>query len=496
MRHGSGGWSTDPNAMQQWQPRYVNGHRYGSIDRRQNEGDPWLSMIGALTAVILLTVWWLIRHPVFTTLVASTAWLYAQYGPAAVAAHHTILTVLLAGWFLLHRSSFHTLVTHRLYTRWRAWWIYRRRWQPAMVLSGLAAVFEQAEYIPKIRRIHCDPHADHLLVVMLSGQAVEDYERSTDALAHTFGALWCRIRVDRPGRIWLDFAHHDPLTPVIPALPVPATPDLRALPLGRREDGAPWLLTLTGSHVLVAGATNAGKGSVVWSLLRAVAPLIADGSVQAWVIDPKGGMEMAPGWPLYTRFACQNHTAMADLLEDAETLLRERANRLRGITRQHTPTPDDPLILVVVDEIAALTAYLPDRDLRRRIASSLGVLLSQGRAVGVHVVAAVQDPRKDTLPMRDLFPTRIALRLVEAEQVDLVLGHGARDRGAVCDRIPVTQPGTGYVLLDGLREPVRVRAAQATDADINDLAYRYPAPATTQRTSDAEIAAAIEGWTQ
>ena len=98
--------------------------------------------------------------------------------------------------------------------------------------------------------------------------------------------------------------------------------------------------------------------------------------------------------------------------------------------------------------------------------------------------------------MRDLFPTRIALRLVEAEQVDLVLGHGARDRGAVCDRIPVTQPGTGYVLLDGLREPVRVRAAQATDADINDLAYRYPAPATTQRTSDAEIAAAIEGWTQ
>jgi S-DNA-T family DNA segregation ATPase FtsK/SpoIIIE len=459
-------------------------------------GDPWLSMIGLLAAAILLTAWWLIRHPVFTTLVVSTVWLYAEHGPVAVAAHHLILSALLLGWFLLHRSSFNRLVTNHLRTRCRAWWVYRRRWQPAMVLSGLAAVFERAEYIPKIRRIRCDPNADHLLVVMLSGQAVEDYERSTDALAHTFGALWCRIRVDRPGRIWLDFAHHDPLTQVIPALPVPATPDLRALPIGRREDGSPWTLTLTGTHVLVAGATNAGKGSVVWSLLRAVAPLLQDGSVQAWVIDPKGGMEMAPGWPLYTRFACQNHTAMAELLEDAETLLRERANRLRGITRQHTPTPSDPLILVVVDEIAALTAYLPDRELRRRIASSLGVLLSQGRAVGVHVVAAVQDPRKDTLPMRDLFPTRIALRLVEADQVDLVLGHGARDRGAVCDRIPVTQPGTGYVLLDGLREPVRVRAAQATDADINDLAYRYPAPATVERTSDAEIAAAIEGWTQ
>jgi S-DNA-T family DNA segregation ATPase FtsK/SpoIIIE len=187
---------------------------------------------------------------------------------------------------------------------------------------------------------------------------------------------------------------------------------------------------------------------------------------------------------------------MADLLEDAETLLRDRANRLRGVTRQHVPTPADPLVLVVIDEIAALTAYLPDRDLRRRIAGSLGVLLSQGRAVGVHVIAAVQDPRKDTLPMRDLFPTRIALRLVEADQVDLVLGQGARDRGAVCDRIPVTQPGTGYVLLDGLREPVRVRAAQATDRDIGDLARSYPAPASTERTSDAEIAAAIQDWSR
>jgi hypothetical protein len=247
MRHGSGGWSTDPNAVERWRPRQVNGTRYGTVDRRSGGEDPWLSMIGLLVAAVLLSAWWLIRHPVFTTLVVSTVWLYAQHGPAAVAAHHLILSGLLLGWFLIHRSSFHRLVTRRLLTRWRAWWVYRRRWQPAMVLSGLAAVFEGAEYIPKIRRIHCEPNADHLQVVMLSGQSVEDYERSTDALAHTFGALWCRVRVDRPGRLWLDFAHRDPLTTIIPALPVPERPSLAALPLGRREDGAPWTLTLTGT---------------------------------------------------------------------------------------------------------------------------------------------------------------------------------------------------------------------------------------------------------
>ena len=132
-------------------------------------------------------------------------------------------------------------------------------------------------------------------------------------------------------------------------------------------------------------------------------------------------------------------------------VMRARQDRLRGITRLHTPTTAEPLIVLVVDELAALTGWVMDRTAKRRIESALGLLLSQGRAVGVVVVGAVQDPRKETLPMRDLFPTRIALRLAEAEQVALVLGPGARNRGAVCDRIPDSLPGVGYVQVDGDR---------------------------------------------
>ena len=50
-----------------------------------------------------------------------------------------------------------------------------------------------------------------------------------------------------------------------------------------------------------------------------------------------------------------------------------------------------------------------DRDIRRRIDNALGLLLSQGRAVGVSVVGAIQDPRKEVLPARDLFPIRIGV---------------------------------------------------------------------------------------
>jgi S-DNA-T family DNA segregation ATPase FtsK/SpoIIIE len=89
------------------------------------------------------------------------------------------------------------------------------------------------------------------------------------------------------------------------------------------------------------------------------------------------------------------------------------------------------------------------------------------------VVAALQDPRKEVLPFRNLFPTRIGLRLSEEAEIDLVLGDGARDRGARCDRIPQTSPGVGYVVLDGDPTPVRVRFPFLTDPDIHELAGAY-----------------------
>src|SRR5690606_29431995 len=94
-------------------------------------------------------------------------------------------------------------------------------------------------------------------------------------------------------------------------------------------------------------------------------------------------------------------------------------------------------------------------------------------AVGVLVVAALQDPRKEVLPARDLFPTRIALRMTDGDQVDLVLGDGARNRGARCDRIPESLPGVAYVALDGVAEPVRVRFSYLTDDDITELCEHY-----------------------
>jgi S-DNA-T family DNA segregation ATPase FtsK/SpoIIIE len=354
-----------------------------------------------------------------------------------------------------------------------------------MMLSGLGGRFDGAEYLPRVVRVRAGRYTDRVTVRMVVGQHPADWARRLDALAHGFGARSCQVREvpRRPGYAVLLVGRRDPLAAVVPALEVPELVDPEAVPIGRREDGTAWTVRLRGSHTLVAGATGAGKGSVLWSLIRGLAPAVRDGLAELWVLDPKGGMELAPGAGLFARFAHDSPAAMAAVLKDAVAVMQARAARLRGVTRLHEPSLGEPLIVVVVDELASLTAYA-DRDNRRDITAALSLLLTQGRAVGVVVVAALQDPRKEVLPFRDLFPTRIALALVEPEQTDLVLGRGARQRGADCSRISLTTPGIGWVWCDGENEPTRVRAGWVTDADIAATVTAY---APGARGSDDQV---------
>jgi S-DNA-T family DNA segregation ATPase FtsK/SpoIIIE len=197
-------------------------------------------------------------------------------------------------------------------------------------------------------------------------------------------------------------------------------------------------------------------------------PAMRAGLVQVWGIDPKR-MELAFGRAIFNRYSDDPNGGMVDLLESAVAEMSKRAADFGGVTRTFTPTLADPFIVIMVDELAFLTAYCPDRDLKRRALAALSTLTSQGRSVGLCVVGALQDPRKDVINIRNLFPTRVALRLDESEQVDMVLGDGAYDRGALADQIsplPEIGAGVGYIRLEDSPDPVRVRAGWVSDADI------------------------------
>ncbi|WP_433540707.1 FtsK/SpoIIIE domain-containing protein [Streptosporangium sandarakinum] len=414
------------------------------------------------------------RHPIATvmlTVPAVLGWLYGwRFALLAV----WIPVSLMVPWALLDRDTFNAWIGWRLLAFWRLVWVYRRHWHAVMTISGLARHAGGRDYVPHLVGVRCTSWADEVTVKMLTGQAVKDWADRIENLAHGFGAASCRVSIARAGRLLLTFPRRDPLAPPLPAIPLPETASVGPVEVGIREDGYPWRLKVHGTHVLAAGATGAGKGSILWSVIRGLIPAVWTGVAELWALDPKL-MELSFGRSIFNRYAA-DPADCADLLDEAVERMQKRAARFAGVQRDHVPTVEDPFVLVVVDEVAFLTAYQSDRALKQRISAALATLTTQGRAVGFGVLAALQDPRKDVLTIRNLFPDKIALRLDESEQVDMVLGDGARDRGALADHIsPVPEQGAGvaYVRLEASPDPIRVRAAYVSDDDIRDMAALF-----------------------
>ncbi|OBH17314.1 FtsK/SpoIIIE domain-containing protein [Mycolicibacter sinensis] len=443
--------------------------------------DDWISeLIWAGVKATGQLLWWAILFPALSIPAVAAIWVGVGHGARAGLGIALAAVAAYIGWAVLEPASFTRWVSAPLRQRFLAWWRYHRSWESVCALHGLTATLGPRTLVPVVNSARIGHHADTLTVQVVTGQSISDWQKRAPGLAAAWRAERLTIRASAPGQVRIIIGRGDVLGQPI-ALPIPileARVDLAAVRVGITESRTWWHLPVLGQHLLVAGATGAGKGSVLWSLIAGLAPQVKTGRVRLWVIDPKGGMELGAGAPLFTRFCPDTGQPTAQLLGELVELMHIRANRLRGHTRLHTPTPSDPLIVLIVDEIAALTAYVTDRKLRTEIEHLLGLLLSQGRAVGISVVAAVQDPAKDTLPVRQLFTVRIGLRMTEATQTTMVLGQGARDAGAECDLIADSTPGVGYVMIDGTAEPVRVRAFHVTDRDIASLARTFRAPRT------------------
>lgn len=441
------------------------------------------TILGRLLVRVARAVWFLAVRPTLTlpltvALVLGHMWVTAGAGVQFCTGLAAPAVVL--GWRRWHRPSYAVGV------RWaRTWWLrwvrYGVLWAWWMGRSSLTLTDEKTGNAvrPRLIRVASTPSVDRLLVRLPAGMTPDDVRSKRDALAHATGATEARVKKHKPRHIWLELERRNPLKCTIPAIPVPTGKhalDVRRLDrliIGYADDGTPWRLRVRGNHIFIGGATGSGKGSVIQSVLQALAPFIRAGLVQVWAIDPKGGMELEFGAPLYARYERDGWEGMVKLLETGAEVMDERCRTLRGKTRKFTPSVETPLVLILIDELATLTALLPDRSLSARAENALGLLLTKGRAPGFCVMAAVQDVTKAVCVWRDLFPTRVALRLSKALEVDMVVGDGAYDAGAYCDELPESCPGMAYVKVEGKAEPVRVRAAFVTDEDIIATAAEY-----------------------
>jgi hypothetical protein len=445
----------------------------------------WAVLLRLTVHGLVMVLVRLVTRPILALAVVDTAGLLVIArlgGPVPTIIGLLAVAVLLVGWRYSARSTFDRWLWWPVRAALRHVFVYRRLWQPAMVTTGLAIRFDRRIFVPELRGVASAGDVDVVRLRMLPGQVRDDYTEQAPRLARTFGALDCRVRPTKRGDevvLWL--LRTDRLAHPITPSQTRQRCDLEALPVAVREDGVWHPIRLLGTHVLIAGATGAGKSGAAWALIWAMRHALGQGLVSLWGLDPKGGMEFGPGRALFDRFCAGEavegggpyEAGFADLLDDAVQVMRQRQAVLSANEqRLHSPTVEEPLLVVLVDELASLTAYVTDRTAKTRIAAALKLLLSQGRAAGVVVVALMQDPGKDVIPFRGLFPTRICLRVAENIEADMVLGAGSHARGALCEDIPVSTPGVGYVALDGAADPIRVRFPHITDNHIHHLLHQ------------------------
>jgi len=371
--------------------------------------------------------------------------------------------------------------------RLRWWWYARRRWDGLARVCGLSDLQvvrsrrdasgsrrEHSRWVaPRLRRVRVRGHLVELIIRARPGQTLTELEAGAQRLATTFAAVAHRVRpVSGAGAgctVAVELVMRDALTATVDAVEPEPRAVAEKVRLGRTQGGGVWWLQLRGRHTLVAGCSGSGKGSVLWGVCCGMAPAVRADLVRLWGIDLKRGVELAMGEGLFSTRAYTPGEAV-EVLRTLMRVIDQRGARMAGTTRLHEPMVGDPLHVLVIDELAALTAYA-DLDIRREATRLLSEVLTQGRALGVVVVACVQDPRKDVVAMRGLFTQTVALRLRSAEETVMVPGDGMTHL-APAHRISPTHPGTGW-LVEDTGAVDRVRADYWPDPLIRDLSTRY-----------------------
>ncbi|MCA1696783.1 MAG: cell division protein FtsK, partial [Actinobacteria bacterium] len=401
----------------------------------------------AAAAVVIFTVWlvvkalvWSLRQ-VFThcrtslALVAVLAW-WHWWGWMSLGLTAGVVAGVITVWRLVDLASFDAWAGRYLRSWWLRWTVYAPKlpqWLHACGLSikpdaipmvvmvnplgrSIRRGQRQAQArLPQVLGVRSGASWDEVRIRLVPGQKPEDFDDAARALASARGVARCQVRELNPNVVSIDFQRRNLLADPVSCLNLAtladvkgAAVDVRRVFSGRTEYGEDWHVSLVEGHTLVAGSTGAGKNSAMWCPLVSIAPAIRDGLVRVSGIDPKG-MELAYGRRIFHRYAVTGTDALA-VLDDLVAAMHARKAEFAGQVRSVPISPQHPLELLEFDEIGALTKYI-DRKTREAISERVALLTTQGRALGFTVRGYVQEPTKDTVPVRELFPRRICLRV-------------------------------------------------------------------------------------
>jgi hypothetical protein len=356
---------------------------------------------------------------------------------------------------------------------WKTYQLERKRlqylakqWPTACITQGLTA----SKKVPQLNSVKPTLASD-ITATLTSGRMgvpVTAVQAKADLIREVVGCQEVVVAPTASGCADITFNWSDPMgrTLHLPDLPVAKA---GTVAYGVRRDGTPATIEQDKS-VLIGGMTGFGKSNIIWTML---ADLIRQGvPIRLYVSDPKGGIELTAlgrhvgqqmGNVQVMKYAT-TAAATVEMVDDVEKRMRFSQSKQQG--RKHKPTKENPLCIVLLDELLPLHEMI-----RQKNKGALAKILYEGRASGYVVWANAQIGHADVLDtLRNYIPQRVCVKTKTPQTTDTFLGTGAETRGALCSLIDPKDKGVGFADSESAIRPEKFRAPLVKDTDIDRIA--------------------------
>jgi S-DNA-T family DNA segregation ATPase FtsK/SpoIIIE len=229
-------------------------------------------------------------------------------------------------------------------------------------------------------------------------------------------------------------------------------------------------------HVLIAGATGAGKSVMINSMICSILFNAGPGDVQFLMIDPKM-VELTnyDGIPHLIAPVVSNPKKAAYALRNAVGIMEERYRllaekkvrniesynktlRKKAAAGAENPSPLMPYLVIVIDELADLM-ILAQSD----VEDSITRLAQLSRAVGIHLMIATQRPSTNVITgiIKANLPVRISFQVASKIDSRVILDANGAEQ--------LLGKGDMLYLPPGTNRLERVHGAYLSEEDVNRL---------------------------